>query len=422
MAIKRIHRGECAGGDCKCPWLLDYRPLGVKGPRRMLQFETKKKAEQHRASTQFKVLRGEYVDPVKTPTFKKAAEDWYASKTDRRVSHVADLRSRLDKHLLPRFGALRLDHVTVAMVESLRNELRAQGYAPRTINTIVRIAGAVFRAAIRRHEAVSNPVDLIERTFTATQELVLGGEEGDRDVGDSVNPDAVLSPSQVRSMLDAATPGYYRTLFTMAFVTGMRSGELLALRWGDLEFDGADGGRGKVYVRQTVSRARVDRDEPVRPRFYPPKTKAGKRSITIAPEMVSMLKAWKLQCTPSDLNLVFASDDGQPACRDRILKCGLRPALRRAELRQVTFHSLRHSCASAMIVAGAPITEITHRLGHSSPAITLRVYSHFFKDSETGAADRLAEQALGVSSGSGPKWKESGRSEANVASLKLVSA
>jgi hypothetical protein len=221
VAIKRIHRSECAGGDCKCPWLLDYRPLGVQGPRRMLQFETKKKAEQHRSTTQFKVRRGEYVDPAKTPTFKAAAEEWYLSKADRRVSHVSDLRSRLDKHLLPRFGALRLDHVTVAMVESLRIELRAQGYAPRTINAIVRIAGAVFRAAIRRHEAVSNPVDLIERAFTATRELV-PGEEGDHDGGDSVSPDAVLSPSQVRLMLDAATPGYYRTLFTMAFVTGMR--------------------------------------------------------------------------------------------------------------------------------------------------------------------------------------------------------
>ncbi len=361
----------------------------------MLQFETKKKAEQHRASTQVKVRRGEYVDPGKTPTFKAAAEVWYESKTDRRVSHVSDLRSRLDKHLLPRFGVLRLDHITVAMVESLRNELRAQGYAPRTVNTIVRIAGAVFRGAIRRHEAVSNPVDLIERAFTATHELV-PGNDGDRDGTDSVNPDAVLSPSQVRLMLDAATPCYYRTLFTTAFVTGMRSGELLALFWGDLELDSTDGSRGKIYVRRTLSRARVDRDEPVRPRFYPPKTKAGLRSITIAPEMVSMLKAWKLQCVPSDLNLVFPGDDGQPACRDRILKCGLHPALRRAELRQVTFHSLRHSCASAMIAAGAPITEIQHRLGHSSPAITLRVYSHFFKDSETGAADRLAEQALGV--------------------------
>ncbi len=420
MAIKRIHRTDCAGGDCKCPWRLDYRPLGVKGPRRMLQFKTKGKAEQHRADTQVKVRRGEYVAPEEIPTFKAAAETWYASKTDRRASHVADLRSRLDKHLLPRFGALRLNHISVGMIESLRNDLRAQEYAPRTINTIVRIAGAVFRAAIRRHQAVSNPVADIEPAFKATRELV-PGEDGARD-GDSVKPDSVLSPSQVRLMLDAATPGYYRTLFTMAFVTGMRSGELLALQWGNIEFDAADGSRGKIHVERTMSRARVDPKEPVRPRFYPPKTEAGTRWITIAPAMVSMLKAWKIQCSPSDLDLVFPGDDGQPACRDRILKCGLHPALRRAELLQVTFHSLRHSCASAMIAAGAPITEVQHRLGHASPAITLRVYSHFFKDAETGAADRLAEQALGVSSGTRRKWKKSGRSKPVAAARNRVSA
>ena len=419
MAIKRIHKGNCAGGDCACPWRLDYRPLGVGGSRRMLNFTTKKAAERHRDSTQVRVRRGEYVDPGKTPTFKAAAEMWFLSKTDRRASHVADLRSRLDKHLLPRLGALRLDHITVAMVEQLRNDLRAQGYAPRTINTIIRIAGAVFRGAVRRGEAVRNPVDQLERAFTATHELI-PGEDVDSD-GDSVNPDSVLSPSQVRLMLDAATPGYYRTLLTMAFVTGARSGELLAFRWDDLEFDGADAGRGKIYVRRSLSWARVDRNEPVRPRFYPPKTKAGLRSITIAPEMVSMLKAWKLRCPPSDLNLVFPDDEGQPNCRDRILRCGLHPALCRAELRQVTFHSLRHSCASAMIAAGAPITEIQHRLGHASPAITLRVYSHFFKDAETGAADSLAAAALGPSSGTHPKWMKSGRSDAGAVDSKRVS-
>lgn len=419
MAIKRAHRSNCPGGDCRCFWLLDYRPEGVRGPRRQLQFATKKAAERHRDDTRVRVRRGEYVNPASIPTFTVAAELWFLSKTDRRASHVADLRSRLDRHLLPRLGALRLDRISVTMIETLRNDLRAAGYAPRTINTIIRIAGAVFRAAVRRGEASRNPVDRLERAFMATHELA-PGDDGASD-GDSVNPDSVLSPSQVRLMLDAATPNYYRTLFTMAFVTGMRSGELLALQWGDIEFD-ADGGRGKIYVRRTLSRARVDRSEPVRPRFYPPKTRAGLRSFTIAPEIVSMLKAWKIQCPPSDLDLVFPGDDGQPACRDRILECGLRPALRRAELRQVTFHSLRHSCASAMIAAGAPITEVQHRLGHASPAITLRVYSHFFKDAETGAADRLAEQALGVSSGTRPKWMESGYSSTGVVAAKRVSA
>jgi integrase len=228
----------------------------------------------------------------------------------------------------------------------------------------------------------------------AAREIDLCNQHGTADSNtDAVDPAAVLSLDEVRRLLDVAAPSYYRTLFMTAFITGMRSGELLALQWGDIEFD--DGrGHGRIYVRRTLSWARVNREEPIRARFYPPKTKAGQRTIAIHPDLVSALKAWKLRCTPSRLDLVFPHEDGEPNDRDRILRCGLYPALRRAGLRQVNFHSLRHACASAMIAAGAPITEIQHRLGHRDASITLKVYSHFMKDMETGTADRLAEMVL----------------------------
>jgi hypothetical protein len=107
-------------------------------------------------------------DQAKIPLFKDAAELWFRSKTDRRPSCVADLRSRLDHHILPRIGTLRLDRVTVGAIEKIRDDLRANGYAPRTINFIIRIVGA-FRAAIRRGEAVANPVDRVERAFMAAR-------------------------------------------------------------------------------------------------------------------------------------------------------------------------------------------------------------------------------------------------------------
>jgi len=110
--------------------------------------------------------------------------------------------------------------------------------------------------------------------------------------------------------------------------------------------------------------------------------------------LVSALRVWKLRCPVSQIDLVFPHVDGRPNCRDRVRTAGLHPALRRAGLRKVSFHSLRHSCASAMIAAGSPITEIQHRLGHANAGITLKVYSHFFADAETDAADRLADAVL----------------------------
>jgi integrase len=372
-SIKRFHESKCPGADCACPWRLDYRPLGMKGSRRRVEFATKKQAERFLSETSAKASRGEYIAPAAVPTFASAAEVWFKSKADRRPSHVSDLRSRLDRHILPRIGGERLDRINVAAIEKLRADLRTEKYASRTVNTIIRIVGAAFKSAIRRGECALNPVERIERAFTAAHELETGAEPAGS--GDEVNASAVLSPTEIRKLMDAAPAGYYRTLFTTAFITGMRSRELLALRWSDIEF--GDGGRGKVYVRRSLSWSRVDREEEVRARFYPPKTKAGLRTITIASELVAALKLWKLQCPPGEL--VFPHADGAPNCRDRILTVGLYPALRRAGLRRVNFHSLRHSCASAMIMGGAPIVEVQHRLGHASPAITLKVYSHFFK-------------------------------------------
>ena len=89
--------------------------------------------------------------------------------------------------------------------------------------------------------------------------------------------------------------------------------------------------------------------------------------------------------------------DGQPMRRSTALRCGLWPALSRAGLRRVNMHSLRHSFASALIMAGAPVTEVQSLLGHSSPAVTLKVYSHWFTNVETNSVDRLAQGLMTAS-------------------------
>jgi hypothetical protein len=120
-SIEKFHVSSCSEGNCECLWQLDYRPLGLRGPRRRVRFRTRKQAERFLTETAHRAARGEYV--AKVPTFAVAAERWFASKTDRRPSHVADLRSRLDKHLLPRFGAERLDRINIAAIEKLRDDL-----------------------------------------------------------------------------------------------------------------------------------------------------------------------------------------------------------------------------------------------------------------------------------------------------------
>jgi len=197
----------------------------------------------------------------------------------------------------------------------------------------------------------------------------------------------------MRKALRHANTGRDRTMFTLIAATGLREGEAFGLSWTDLDFK--DDGRGRLYVRRTLSHIRAYDETATTARFLPPKTKHGRRDFAISREIVSMLKAWKLTCPPSgDWQLVFPDDEGKPIRKEHVLRRAFYPALRRAGVRRVTLHSLRHYFASAMIMEDAPVTEVSARLGHSSPKVTLDVYSHWFTSHDTGTADRVADDLL----------------------------
>jgi integrase len=387
----------------------------MTGPRRRVRFTTRKQAERFLTETSQKAANGEYVEPAKIPKFAEVAEDWFHSKTDRRPSHVADLRARLDKHILPMFGAHKLDRISVASVERFRNDLRDRGYAYRTINTILRITSAVFRLGIKRGQCTKNPLDSVDRAVQIAKELK-GGDSVVDTGNDTADHDGVLNPVEIQLLLAAARPGFERTLFETAYLTGAREGELLGLRWNDLQLPHE--GSGKMVIRRSLSWARLKGEE-ARPRYFPPKTKAGRRTISIPGLLATDLKRWKLQCPQSEEGLVFPTLEGKPVCRDWLLRVAFYPALSRARLRRVTFHTLRHSCASAMIAGGAPITEVQHRLGHANPAITLQVYSHFFKHTEGSTADEMANLILSDNGRLG-KLEKSGHSVGTRADPSVV--
>ena len=387
-SIKRFHEENCSGESCGCPWRLDYRPMGMRGPRRRIEFPTKKAAERFLAETSHKVARGEYVAPSQVPDFKDAAEEWVRSKLDRRPSYAADLRSRVDKYLLPAFGMLRLDQISVAAIERLRDEMRRAGRATRTIKGVMQILDSIFKMAIRHGTCGANPMMRVERLHDAACELKSknSGEEASEDLA---SLDLILNPREIGQLLASAQAGLYQTLLTTLALTGMRSGEAFALRWSDCELNETP----KIYVRRTLSWARLKGEE-IRPRFFPPKTKAGLRTIGIAPELASILKRWKLACPPSDGDLVFPTPGGGPVRRSVALRRGLWPALSRAGLRRVNMKSLRHSYASALIAQGSPVTEVQSILGHSSPTVTLSIYSHWFRATRTTATDVVARTIL----------------------------
>jgi integrase len=372
---------------------IDFRD--EKGQRFRFNYPTKKAADDALTEYKRQVRRGEFVVPRSVPKFEEVAVEWLKSKSDRRPGTVVNWRAHVNRHLVPRLGTLKIDRIGVAAVENLQAELRDTGLRSSSVAAIRTTLSAIFDLAIRRcYLSSRNPVDDAQRPFAADSEIEIGETEELKARFERVTENEVLDPAEIRRLLDAAEPGLYRTVFTTAALTGLRSGELFGLRWGDVEL-GERGARGRLLVRRTLTWARTDGEEgPVRPKLYPPKTRAGIRDIPIPAELSSVLRTWKLQCPRSELDLVFATPDGKPIRRTTALRCGFWPALRRAKLRQVNMHSLRHSYASILIMGGASVTEVGQKLGHSSPKVTFDVYSHWFKGVETDSVDRLARTIL----------------------------
>ncbi|HUY27325.1 MAG TPA: tyrosine-type recombinase/integrase [Candidatus Binataceae bacterium] len=381
--IKKRHAANCPGADCRCPYRLDYRPTGLAGPRKRIEFKTKKLAEQYLAHTKVKAVAGEYLDPVKIPIFGALASQWLIDRAGRHPATLAGWQVHL-RHLAP-LNDLRLDQVTVPRIEQLRDELREK-LGTRTVNAILTTLRSVFKLAIRRKYVTQNTAAQAEPSREDTVEL-MGTEEDSRSDGlRAIRPDEAFSAPEISRLIEHADDGLFRALFATVAATGLRPEEAYALRWSDVELDNA-----RLFVRRSLSWARGAAETGrVRPKFYAPKTRAGVRTLPMPPALVGILRVWKLRCPKGAFDLVFCRADGQPLHRSNVLRQGMYPALRRAGLRGGNLKTLRHSFASGMIAAGAPITEVQGLMGHSNPAVTLKVYSHWLKDSSSGAIIRFA--------------------------------
>src|SRR5262249_15097033 len=200
----------------------------------------------------------------------------------------------------------------------------------------------------------------------------------------------VLRAEEIPVML-AGLRGALRSIAIVALGTGMRRGELCALRWQDVDLE-----RGVLEVKQSLEQTKAGL------RFKPPKSARGRRTISLSPSVIEVLKEHRRhqlemrmklgQGKPPGDALVFARWDGQPRTPN-VLTDKFSNAMSAIGLPHATLHTLRHTHASMLIRSGMDIVTISRRLGHSSATITLGVYGHLIS-SKDGAADAV-EAMLG---------------------------
>jgi integrase len=176
-------------------------------------------------------------------------------------------------------------------------------------------------------------------------------------------------------------------IVALALGTGIRRGELCGLAWGAVDLE-----RATVRVERSLEETATGL------RFKPPKTRHGRRTVSIPANVVETLRAHRRRQIEqrlilglgrtSNSDLVFAQADATPYPPDKLSR-DWGNVVRDRRLPRVMFHALRHSHASALIAAGFDVVTVSQRLGHASPAITLTVYAHKFGTKDTAAAHAI---------------------------------
>lgn len=336
-------------------------------------FRTKDDADKALARLITELEDGTRIEPRKL-TVGQYLEQWLAGLSSPRASTKRAYEVIVRVHLSPVLGDVPLQQLTRAQVKALYEQLRtsdrAKGRAkgrraaplsPKSIHNVHLCLRKAFGDAIDDGLLRANPAERAHKLSTDRPEM------------------KTWSAAEVRLFLDRCDTDDNRALWRLALQTGMRRGELLGLRWPDVDLDAS-----RLSVQQQLVRA----DDQVV--FGPPKTKAGRRSISLDSGTVIALRAHKLRQSPlsASKDLVFARGDGRPHDPD-VISQQFAAAGRRAGVKRIRLHDCRHTHASLLLEAGIHPKVVQERLGHSSVMVTLDRYSHVVPNMQDEAAARI---------------------------------
>ena len=308
-------------------------------------------------------------DPSGRLTVEGFTARWLeASRSTVRLSTWATYERYLRIHVMPRIGRLPLVKLGAADLQLLYGDLLDDGLKPMTVRHVHAIVHRVLGQAVRWDAAIRNVADLVDPPRVEHSEV------------------AVLGVEETRRLLAAAAGDRLEALYVLAVTTGMRRGELLALRWKHVNLD-----QGRLSVVSTLqSEGGLAITEA--------KTARSRRSLSLPAVAVRALRCRRavqleerLAAGPSwvERDLVFATALGSLIDPGNLLRRSFVPLLQRAGLPRIRFHDLRHTAATLMLSEGIHPKVASDVLGHSTVAITLDLYSHVTESVAADAARRM---------------------------------
>jgi integrase len=292
---------------------------------------------------------------------------WLASAHKQSPKTLERYRELAELQIIPHLGHHPLQKLHPLHLQAWHHELH-KTLSNRSIQHAHRLLSVALSNAVRVGALSHNVATVVRPPAAISPEIEM------------------LSPTQVTGLLGALKGHSLYPLIALAIGTGARRGELVGLQWGD--FEGC-----QLRIQRSVEETRK-----LGRQLKGPKTRYGKRTITLADETVAVLSAYKVKQLELRLmlglgkiepsTLMFSTIEGGLLSPNNITRAWHR-ALKRAGLPRVSFHSLRHFHASQLINAGTDILTISRRLGHAKSSITLDVYGHLIEGADAAAAKAI---------------------------------
>jgi integrase len=324
----------------------------------MRTFATKREADRFLAAQEADLQRGTWRDPdLGRQSFKEWSDAYLATTINLKQQTRLGYEKELKNHLLPVFGQMRVGDIErrdVARFVADLNERRAPG----TVRKAFGVLRQVLNFAVRNGGLPANPALGTRLPRSPRKEMLF------------------LEPPEILRLVDA-TDDRFKALVLFAAYTGLRAGEIGALRVGRIDWQ-----VNRIEICESLSSINGVLE------FGPTKTHTT-RSLRLPAFLMEAL-CTQVNSRTDHRDLVFTSADGQPIRHNLWYPRHFKPAVRRAGLRpDLRFHDLRHTCAALLIAQGAHPRAIMERLGHSTIEVTLDRYGHLFPSLDESLADSL---------------------------------
>lgn len=294
-----------------------------------------------------------------SPVFASFAHEWLRSADVRPVTRES-YRRMLDTHIIPVLGAMQLLAISPPDVARVITAVRAKGLSDRTVQYAYVLTRHILQVAADWGLIPANPATRIKRPRVERKQRRLW----------TVDQAAAF----VRHCTKGSGP--WDHLFLVAILSGLRLGELLGLQWSDVDLE-----RGILRVERSLVELK-----PGDFRIQAPRSRASIRTVALPAPALAALRRHR---EAADGAFVFRRrDSGEPPTRSS-LRSAFRATCRRAGVPYITIHGLRHQHVSLLAHAGVPVKVAQERVGHSTPVLTLSIYTHVLGDADRRSAEAL---------------------------------